>query len=998
MRKYILLFILLVFAMNIIYSQEQISLTAPQIVPVTPTAATMEKYQSYPIDHSTGVPNITIPLYEIVAEDIVLPVTLTYHSSGLKPKERSGVAGTGWSLNIEPSVMRQVNGAPDDSEYGWFYRRNPNSYSSAGQYYQNVVLGSHDLQPDKFTYRLANGGGSGYFLSNIHFQTLPRNNDKVTFGNKITIKASDGKTYLFGTYEKTGDIITRWLCNSISSPRNPSKALINFQYISEAHPNPNTYFHLNHKVIITSLNGDIPILTEQTQSGNKYYKVAPYNMIYPFQPYNPNALLVQEHNAGIQGAYPISLRYESKTVYGELLNEVRFQNNTLSVSYNGIAGSTVVDKIEIKDTDNKLIRRIQFFTSLYNKNTTLTKLDSIRISVPGSESRTYKFTYQAINQVPSIYTTAVDHWGFNNGSESLTNTSTVPSFSCGNRVFYVFEFEENEVIINYSGANREPNHSYAKVGVLTNIIDPQGVETQFSYEGNYGAFRNNTPTGKKEYLHSVGGIRIAKVESKDTKTGKKITKKYRYGLVHPYYLDLEPVWGGGAIKHIVTERDYCTENVDAYAGSKYDSATKGTTTFNSMPVSNISLGGSAVMYSIVEETVVGAGYETQVSKYYYNVNIHNFEDALQWDENDLTNSIQTFLRQQPRKDASKPLIKALPNNPSEPSDDFINYPGGTNQLYGSMIRKEHYRGEKLISRTDFKYSTGLAGDANREIYFPYLVTDWTEEDRKAQTRYYLDIRYYNRHDKEILSDYRYANGRSDVITTEKEYAYNFNVVDPLSSMKPREIKTTNSDNTLIVDSLDYLSGFPSTVSRHKHNENNSWKESRILFKSGTNFPEKVQSRTNQMAEFRDEVIYTAYDNNNNIAEITGKDDMPISFIWGYQNQFPIAKIENASIQQILTTLGIVNATLSSWASSIKPPNQAWAMISSIRNLLPNALVTTYEYNPLQGVTSITDPNNITTKFEYDNYGRLTEGYYLDMKSQSDIRKVMLQKYVYNFGN
>ena len=83
----------------------------------------MEKYRSYPVDYCTGVPNITIPLYEIVAGDITIPVSLSYHASGLKPKERSGLAGTGWTLNLEPSIMREVKGLADSDTYGWFNTR-----------------------------------------------------------------------------------------------------------------------------------------------------------------------------------------------------------------------------------------------------------------------------------------------------------------------------------------------------------------------------------------------------------------------------------------------------------------------------------------------------------------------------------------------------------------------------------------------------------------------------------------------------------------------------------------------------------------------------------------------------------------------------------------------------------------------------------------------------------------------------------------------------------
>ena len=73
--------------------------------------------------------------------------------------------------------------------------------------------------------------------------------------------------------------------------------------------------------------------------------------------------------------------------------------------------------MEVTDLKGNIIRTIEFFINPYNNKTSLTKLDSVRIAAPDVETKVYAFHYKDTYQVPSIYTTAVDHWGFCNGSD-----------------------------------------------------------------------------------------------------------------------------------------------------------------------------------------------------------------------------------------------------------------------------------------------------------------------------------------------------------------------------------------------------------------------------------------------------------------------------------------------------------------------------------------------------------------------------------------------------
>jgi hypothetical protein len=79
------------FAMLPIFSSAQ---NLPNVIPPSPQTRELNKYIDFPVDLSTGVPEISIPLYTIKTKGIEIPITLSYHASGIKSGQEDGDVGS----------------------------------------------------------------------------------------------------------------------------------------------------------------------------------------------------------------------------------------------------------------------------------------------------------------------------------------------------------------------------------------------------------------------------------------------------------------------------------------------------------------------------------------------------------------------------------------------------------------------------------------------------------------------------------------------------------------------------------------------------------------------------------------------------------------------------------------------------------------------------------------------------------------------------------------
>ncbi|WP_449399257.1 hypothetical protein [Chryseobacterium wanjuense] len=160
-------------------------------------------------------------------------------------------------------------------------------------------------------------------------------------------------------------------------------------------------------------------------------------------------------------------------------------------------------------------------------------------------------------------------------------------------------------------------------------------------------------------------------------------------------------------------------------------------------------------------------------------------------------------------------------------------------------------------------------------------------------------------------------------------------------------------------------------------------------------PTSVLSYDLQNGNPSTEVTYDKYDAKGNLQQYTTKDGVSTTIIWGYNQTQPIAKITGAKLSDIQQSMidSIVNASNSDASNPANEPALITALDSFRNNSgLAGYQISTYTYDPLIGVTSITPPSGIREVYLYDTANRLKE-----IREGNQTGK-LLKEFKYNYKN
>ncbi|MEM9886687.1 MAG: DUF6443 domain-containing protein [Bacteroidota bacterium] len=474
-----------------------------------PTIASIARYSDIPVSFFTGVPNISIPIYQVEEGTISLPLSMRYHSSGVKVAETASWTGLGWSLMAGGVVSRTTQGIPDDkSSEGYFWggapydpcqvNANPDSVRMT---LQGAKDGALDAEPDIFHFNFAGYSGKFFFDPN-GVPVLVPNQDIVIEpitgdvpsqifdgirGWKFT--TPNGTQYYFGGYDNT-----------------PTADLV----VDEIQINGNRELSTWYLINLRSYDSEYEINLSYVDEAYSYRSPATcQQVIAECANQNGNAAGIEFRCLGFNG----TSSFHINRVDGQRLTNI--SSSTCSIDFIAESERQDLDPYQPGNTElPKQLDTIRISTGAYCKDFILyqsyfetsnpsesedyrLRLDSLEeIACDASVAVTpYRFEYNS-RRLPNRLSNAIDHWGFYNGALfNDANDLNIPDTEI---------ILSNGSSFSRGNSNRSPDDSFSDAAILEQINYPEGGFTHFDYEGHQ--YYNDQSTQSTSRIGIISGL------------------------------------------------------------------------------------------------------------------------------------------------------------------------------------------------------------------------------------------------------------------------------------------------------------------------------------------------------------------------------------------------------------------------------------------------------------------------------------------------------------
>ncbi len=917
--------------------------TQIDVSPPSPNVSSINKYIDFPVSYYNGTVDVQIPIFTIKTTHLSLPISLSYHTSGLKVEEIPSFVGAGWTLNAGGVISRTLRGMKDEENVsgkkGFFYSGHlydSNNYIDFNEVnncsvtnveeYQgspvntidSIAMGYLDTEPDLFHYSVP-GMAGGKFTFNHKVELFKLTADDIDIQHPITSKifpanstwtltGPDGTVYTYSKVEETAII---FLCSGDHS---------NYQSAWYLTRMENDGDYIDFEYAAETLTYDVHL------NESKQFKVS-----------GVGASIISNDCEIATTVDAVRL----KKITSSNGYEIFFDEST--ASRNDLNGSKHLDKIRVKKgTVN--VKTLKFNYSYFGNNYKL-KLDSIIPENPADSSETlegHEFEYHSPISVPAMTSLSQDSWGYHNGAG---NSSLIPPYNDG-----IYS-------VNSGGANRNPTLTHTLAGALKKIIYPTGGHTEFEFELNQ--YREN------DQDKNGGGLRIKNMILHDPVTNVNTVKRYQYHKKQDGktsgVLFTPPILGG----HI-------TEVVANGAGDGLPCADGDIIEYlNLSSATMIPLavyGGTHIGYSEVREfDITHANRNSSIT------------DAMKVNGE----TVYKYFNNAPQASGF----------PYRPQTDF----GYKN---GKMLWEETWKrdGSTLVlQRTvqnnyfDEIENTGTPGHVQGLVLkYDREATCYSCTENTTEVTYVMNRRWYRLDSSEIIE---YENGVQLSKTTNYTYGgaptHHFLTRKDWTGSRGEaieEIYVRDSNKPALITEKEMKVATVTTEKQKFVYEGKSLKELSLWDLDASSYDVKNKYE---------------YDTDNTIIEVKEYPDsqnvLVNAYIWAYNGTYPVVHCQDISHATLKTKVANAINAITGFSGGLSDLDSVlvlesnWALFNTnLQSELPDKIFTTYRFKDGVGMISSTDANGISQFYEYDVFNRL--------KRIKDDDLHVLQEFEYNYGS